>query len=71
MSVLKVKKVNGCNSLLREFIDAVSIDDSDDELKTKKERAILALHHLERITGGIADRGQSGSFCGPRPKIPG
>lgn len=68
--MLKDKNVNGCNSLLREFIDAVSIDDSDDELKTKKERAILALHHLERVTGGVADRGQRGSICGPRPRIP-
>jgi hypothetical protein len=68
--MLKDKSYKRCNSLLSEFINAVSIDDSNDELKTKKEKAILALHHLEKITGGLADHNETASPCGPRPKIP-
>ncbi len=71
MSMLKDKNLKGCNSLLREFIDAVSIDEGNDELKTKKEKAILALHHLEKITGGMADPTETYAPCGPRNKIPG
>ncbi|MFC2141222.1 hypothetical protein ACFLQP_02880 [Acidobacteriota bacterium] len=71
MSMLKNKNLKGCNSLLREFIDAVSIDEGNDELKTKKEKAILALHHLEKITGGMADHNETYAPCGPRNKIPG
>ena len=68
MSTLKEKNVKRCNSLLSDFINNVTIDESNHELKKKKENAILALHHLERITGG-GDIGRAGR-CGPRPQIP-
>ncbi len=67
MSKLKDKNLKRCHSLLSEFINAVSIDNSNGELKTKKERAILALHHLEKITGGMA---KAFTPCGPRPHLP-
>ncbi|MFC2146398.1 hypothetical protein ACFLRT_03450 [Acidobacteriota bacterium] len=70
MSMLKDKSYKKCNSLLSEFINAVDIDDSNDELKTKKEKAILALHHLEKITGARADHNETLASCGPRPYIP-
>ncbi len=70
MSVLKEKSYKRCHSLLSEFIDAVSLDDSNHELKTKKEKAIRALRHLEKITGGRAVHSETRSPCGPRPRIP-
>ena len=70
MSKLRDKNLKRCHSLLSEFIHVVSIDDSNDELRTKKERAILALHHLEKITGGMADHNKAAVSCGPRPNIP-
>jgi hypothetical protein len=70
MSVLKDRNFKRCGSLLSEFINAVSIDGSNDELKTKKEKAILALHHLEKISGGMNRYNETDTPCGPRPKIP-
>jgi hypothetical protein len=68
--MLNDKSFKRCNSLLSEFINAVSIDDSNDELKTKKEKATRALHHLEKITGGRAAHNETVYSCGPRPNIP-
>lgn len=71
MSTLKEKNVKRCNSLLSDFINAVTIDDTNHELKKKKENAVLALHHLEKITGGKPSIGSEAPVpCGPRPRIP-
>ncbi len=61
MSRLKNENLNKCFSLLREFIDEASRED------TKKEKAILALNQLQRITAGEDTQ----FICLGRPRIDG
>lgn len=46
MSKLKKENVKKCISLLREFVEESSA------LDNKKERAVLALNQLQKITAG-------------------
>lgn len=66
MNRLKNKSLQECSLRLREFIDAVPMDNSSRELLEKRKRAELALDHMQRITAG----GSESSPCGPRPRIP-
>ncbi|MGD2090816.1 MAG: hypothetical protein PVH61_31880 [Candidatus Aminicenantes bacterium] len=67
MSKLKKENVKKCVSLLREFVEESSSHDS------QKQRAILALNQLQKITAGtdtavaIVD---ASLICMARPMIP-
>lgn len=66
MSKLKKENVKKCVSLLREFVEESSA------LDNKKERAILALNQLQKITAGTDSSGALGDvsfFCMGRPSI--
>ena len=65
MSKLKKENVKKCVSLLREFVEESSA------LDNKKERAILALDQLQKITAGTDPaiaRGDVSFFCLGRPR---
>jgi hypothetical protein len=66
MSKLKKENVTKCVSLLREFVEESSALDS------KKERAILALNQLQKITAGTDSAGVVGkvfTLCIARPRV--
>jgi hypothetical protein len=66
MSKLKKENVTKCVSLLREFVEESSA------LENKKERAILALNQLQRITAGTDSAevvGNVSFFCIARPRV--
>ena len=66
MSKLRKENVKKCVSLLREFVEESSA------LDNKKERAILALNQLQKITAGTDSAGVVGnvfSFCIARPRV--
>jgi hypothetical protein len=66
MSKLKKENVTKCVSLLREFVEESSA------LDNKKERAILALNQLQKITAGTDSAGVAGkvpSLCIARPRL--
>ena len=62
MSRLKNENLKKCFSLLREFIDEVSIQGG------KKEIAILALNQLQNITAGSDPVNLLGPLCMTRPR---
>jgi hypothetical protein len=58
--------VKKCVSLLREFVEESSAIDN------KKERAILALDHLQKVTAGTDSaiaRGDVSFSCVGRPRV--
>ena len=66
MSKLKKENLKKCVSLLREFVEESSA------LDNKKERAILALDQLQKITAGTDSniaRGVVYLFCVGRPRV--
>lgn len=66
MSKLKQENVKKCVSLLREFVEESSA------LDTKKEKAILALNQLQRITAGTDPAMGTGDLsfvCLLRPRV--
>lgn len=66
MSKLKKEKVKKCVSILREFVEESSAVDN------KKERAILALDQLQKISAGTDTAitiGDVSFFCLGRPRI--
>lgn len=66
MTKLKKENVKKCVSLLREYVEESSA------LDIKKERAILALDHLQKITAGTDSAiaiGVVSFFCLGRPRI--
>jgi len=62
MGKLKKDNLNVCLSILKEFVD----DSSSQE--NQKERAILALEQLQRITAGVDG---ADIFCLGRPRADG
>ena len=66
MSKLKKDNVKKCVSLLREFVEESSSHDS------QKQRAILALNQLQKITAGNDSGvaiGEVSFLCLGRPQI--
>lgn len=64
MSQLKKENVKKCLSLLREYIEESSND--------KKERAVLALDQLQKITAGAnSNNAVAFIFCLGRPRADG
>ena len=67
MSKLRKENVKKCVSLLREFVEESSA------LDNKKERAILALNQLQKITAGtdsnITTIGNVYLRCLGRPRV--
>ncbi len=66
MSKLKKENVKKCVSLLREFVEESSSHDS------QKQRAILALNQLQKITAGNDPGvaiGEVSFFCLGRPQV--
>jgi len=69
MSDLKVANVQRCLSILREFQDAVPVEDSNETLKEQKKRAGAALEHLSNLFKGEPDEIEvAGGDC-PNCKI--
>ena len=64
-SQLKKENVTKCFSLLREFIDGV------DPQNSKKEKAVLALNHLQKITAGTDGESTTTLGCFDRPRVNG
>ncbi|NIM16046.1 MAG: hypothetical protein GTO45_28935, partial [Candidatus Aminicenantes bacterium] len=58
MSRLKIEDSKTCFSVLREFIDDAPL------LGSKKERAMLALEQLQKITAGTGSPNDPGSVNG-------
>jgi hypothetical protein len=66
MSKLKKENLKKCVSLLREFVEESSA------LDNKKERAILALNQLQKITAGTDSNIAVGNLyfnCLGRPRV--
>ena len=66
MSKLKKENLKKCVSLLREYVEESSA------IANKKERAILALDQLQKITAGTDSNIAIGDvyfFCMGRPRV--
>lgn len=61
MANLKVLNVQRALKLLKEFQNAVQVDDSNEELKELKERAEFALDYLFKLFAGKPGEVEVGS----------